>query len=381
VKQLSPNSASRAYGLSRDNEGNLYIAGTFRGTSDFNPDALGEFPITYTSANYNDVFITKLDCDGDFIRAQSFGGDNEDFISGLMMNQSNGMFVLSGSFVGTCDFDPTSNTNVLTSAGSEYSYVARFVQRAAINETIEAIGCGSYDYNGTIYIQSGSNEQILISASGCDSIVTLNLIVHGDSYSNVQLYAIDEIEYNGQVYNAEGDYVQTTENIFGGDSLIYINVDIMQTSFDVQDNNGALSVGQQGNSYQWVDCKNNGNPTAGATNATFSPTASGSFAVIVYGNNGSVTSECIDFVYISMNESEAIDFTAYPNPCQNQLFVRTNARVYQFIEVVDLCVRVVIRGNVVIGNNELDLTEAPTGTYFLRLIGERETTRICVKAF
>jgi hypothetical protein len=145
----------------------------------------------------------------------------------MMMNPSNGMFMLSGSFLGTCDFDPSSNVSSLTSAGQSDAYIARFVQCAAITETVEAGGCGSYDFNGTVYTQSGTYEHILTSVGGCDSIVTLNLTIHGDSFSNVQLYAIDEIEYNGQVYTEEGDYVQTTENVFGCDSLIYINVDIM----------------------------------------------------------------------------------------------------------------------------------------------------------
>jgi hypothetical protein len=381
VKQLSPNSTSRAFGVKKDNSGNLYVAGTFKGTSDFNPDALGEYPMSSVTLYYEDVFITKLTGSGDFVSAQSFGGDNSDFVNGMMMNPANGMFVLSGSFLGTCDFDPSSNATSLTSAGLADAYIARFVQCAAINETVEADGCGSYDYNGTIYTQSGTYEHILTSVGGCDSIVTLNLTIHVDSYSNVQLYAIDEIEYNGQVYSSEGDYVQTTENMFGCDSLIYINVDMMEMSFDLQNNNGVLSGGQQGNAYQWIDCNNNNSPISGATNSTFAPTSSGSFAVIVYGNNGSVTSDCIDFVYISVDEWDADFVNVYPNPCANTLYFTADRNEHQFVEVLDVCGRVFLRQAIISGQNQLNLTEAPSGTYFLRLIGEREASGKFVKTY
>jgi hypothetical protein len=379
VKQLSPNSSSRAYGLKMDNEGNMYIAGTFRGTSDFNPDAIGEFPMTSVNTSYDDVFITKLSSNGDFISAQSFGGDNTDLINGMMMNPNNGMFILTGSFNGTCDFDPSSNSSSLTSAGSADAYIARFVQCSAINENVNAAGCGSYDYNGTIYTQSGSYQHILTSVGGCDSIVTLNLTIYGDSFSNVQLYAIDEIEYNGQIYTEEGDYVQTTENVFGCDSLIYINVDMMEMSFDLQNNNGTLSGGQEGNDYQWIDCNNNNSPISGATNPTFSPNVSGSYAVVVYGNNGSVTSDCFDFVYISIDETEEDMIQVYPNPCQNALNFIADQSEFQWMEVIDAHGRTVFRKQVVSGRNEIDLTETHVGIYFLRLIGEREANRIFVK--
>jgi hypothetical protein len=69
----------------------------------------------------------------------------------------------------------------------------------------------------------------------------------------------------------------------------------------------------------------------------------------------------------------------FPNPCANTVYFSVDGETYQWAEVLDVCGKVVLRKRIVSGQNELNLTEAPSGTYFLRLIGEREASRRFVK--
>lgn len=372
VKQLSPNSTGQAVGLGRDNDGNMYIAGYYHGTSDFDPDAVNEFPMSSINS-YEDIFITKLDANGNFIIAKSIGGDSNDYVTGLYVNPPSGMLIMTGYFNSTCDFDPSNEAVNLTSAGFSDAFIARYVQCDAITESLEASACGSYDFNGFIYTQSGTYEHVLTSTMGCDSIVTLNLIIQGDSYSNVTLYTTDAIEYNGITYSEEGSYTQELESAFGCDSIIYIQVDIMEVNFNVQNSGGTLSGNQQGISYQWVDCNNNNAPIAGATSSTYTPTQSGSFALVVYGNDGSVMSDCIEVFIIAVEQNDQIKVAIYPNPASDRIQFSNAVNIFQSLEIYSVNGDLVSTHTLTSGSQTIMIDHLPLGVYFVRLQGEKDT--------
>lgn len=91
-----------AYGLALDDAGNVYTSGKFQGTGDFDPGA-GVFSLT--SAGDNDVFITKLDNNGNFVWAKSMGGALSDVSSYVAVDGSGNVYT-TGVFRGTSDFNP-----------------------------------------------------------------------------------------------------------------------------------------------------------------------------------------------------------------------------------------------------------------------------------
>ncbi len=105
-----------------DSNGNVYIAGYFGDTVDFDP---GVGISTLTSAGGWDIFITKLDSDGNFAWAASMGGSQHDFInSGLSIDPSGNVYT-AGFFWGTADFDPGTGKLELTSAGAIDIFVSK----------------------------------------------------------------------------------------------------------------------------------------------------------------------------------------------------------------------------------------------------------------
>jgi hypothetical protein len=108
-----------------DSNGDIYIAGYFEGNVDFDP---GVGISTRTSAGEWDVFITKLDGDGNFAWAESMGGSQYDYInSGLAIDPSGNVYI-AGSFLGTADFDPGPGKFELTSAGDTDMFVSQLVK-------------------------------------------------------------------------------------------------------------------------------------------------------------------------------------------------------------------------------------------------------------
>ncbi len=109
-----------------DNSGNLYLTGYFKGTCDFNP-GLGVFNLT--SNGGSDIFILKLNSNGNFLWAKSIGGSFNDISTSIDLDKNNNIY-LSGNFAGNTDFDPGNNTfflnQVLPSSNGSFSITSQF---------------------------------------------------------------------------------------------------------------------------------------------------------------------------------------------------------------------------------------------------------------
>lgn len=114
VKQIGGTGNDRVFGLKLDAMGNIGIAGHFMGTVDFDPNASTQ---TFTSLGGTDIFVAKLDPNGNLIWAKQIGGSNTQTAHALTIDTL-GNFCLTGHFRGTADFDPGANTFNLTNSTS-----------------------------------------------------------------------------------------------------------------------------------------------------------------------------------------------------------------------------------------------------------------------
>lgn len=95
-------------------------------------------------------------------------------------------------------------------------------------ENVEA--CDNYFWTATgqTYTQSGSYTSTLANQYGCDSLATLNLIIHPSNGSSQAATSCDSYLWpeNGVTYNQTGSYTHTLQNQFGCDSIIRLNLTI-----------------------------------------------------------------------------------------------------------------------------------------------------------
>ena len=103
--------------------GNVYTAGTFDGTSDFDPSNLTTANLS--SNGKEDIFLTKFNSKGEYIWAKSIGGSGSDIAYQLKLDGAGNPY-LTGSFEGTVDFDPNAATKNLTSEGMGDIFVVKF---------------------------------------------------------------------------------------------------------------------------------------------------------------------------------------------------------------------------------------------------------------
>lgn len=131
-----------------DASGNVYSTGRHYATGDFDPGT-SVFNLTTPGGDHN-VFVSKVDKDGNFVWAKSMGGSNTDYGYSIAVDASGNVFT-TGHFAGTADFDPGPGTFNLTSAGNDDIFVSKldtdgnFVWAVRIGSTFL-----DYAYNMTI---------------------------------------------------------------------------------------------------------------------------------------------------------------------------------------------------------------------------------------
>ncbi len=128
--------------IKTDALGNVYTAGYFSGTSDFNP---GATVLNLTSNGLQDAFISKLDATGNFVWAKNFGGTGDDKVRGISIDASNNIYTV-GDFYNAVDFDPSSTASyTLASFGLSDGFIHKLDQ-AGTFVFCKSFGGVSYDY-------------------------------------------------------------------------------------------------------------------------------------------------------------------------------------------------------------------------------------------
>lgn len=102
--------------IALDQNGNVYVTGKYRGTGDFDPGS-GTFNLT-PSDNAGDIFILKLDSDGNFVWAKSVGGYS-DYVYTIEYDQALNWLYVGGSYTQTGDFDPGVGIHTLTTTNGQ----------------------------------------------------------------------------------------------------------------------------------------------------------------------------------------------------------------------------------------------------------------------
>ncbi len=121
AKAMGGTSFNSASSVKVDASGNVHTVGNFAGTTDFDP---GPGTFSMTAIGFDDIFVSKLDVNGNFLWAKRLGGTSYDYAKSIAVDAS-GNVIVCGYFEGTCDFDPGVGTFNLTSNGDKDIYIAK----------------------------------------------------------------------------------------------------------------------------------------------------------------------------------------------------------------------------------------------------------------
>jgi hypothetical protein len=226
------------------------------------------------------------------------------------------------------------------------------------------------------YSTSGTYQNILTSTGGCDSTVTTNLTVL-PAMSSVQTLTIcagETLTVGTDTYSTSGTYQNILTSIGGCDSTVTSNLTVgSPINTNVSINQSILVAAQISAVYQWIDCNNGNTPISMATNQNFSPTLNGDYAVIVSIGNCSDTSDCIMYNLVGIDEKLVSTKVLYPNPTNGKCSIELDGDVFKSLTVTDasgrlLQVQYYLSQNII----EIDLSDEINGLYFINLRTETE---------
>jgi uncharacterized delta-60 repeat protein/gliding motility-associated-like protein len=166
-----------------DASGNVFVGGHFTSTAagiDFDH---GAGTATIVSAGGTDAFAMKLNADGTFAWAKSFGGSGADRVEGIALDPS-GNVLVTGSYAGTVDFDPGTGTVSGTATGSSEAYLWKLDGSGAYLDVKRIVGSG-VETGRDITVDAAGNVFIAGTFSGTADFDpgtgTSNLTANGSS--------------------------------------------------------------------------------------------------------------------------------------------------------------------------------------------------------
>ncbi len=121
ARQIGGKEDDWGFSIHVSRQGNVFVAGTFRGTVDFDP---GPGTHNISSVGDFDVCVVKLDSDGRFVWANSMGGPDHDYGNSVTTDTSENVYI-AGSFMETITFPPLSGIPQLVSKGWDDIFIAK----------------------------------------------------------------------------------------------------------------------------------------------------------------------------------------------------------------------------------------------------------------
>lgn len=116
AKQLGGTVSDIGVAIALDDSGNVWSTGIFLGNVDLDPDTGTSL---FSSFGSSDVYISKLDSLGNFLWGGQIGGLAGEGVTDMTIDPSGAVYI-TGSFQGTCDFDPGVGTfNLSSTTGSD----------------------------------------------------------------------------------------------------------------------------------------------------------------------------------------------------------------------------------------------------------------------
>ncbi|MBC7383100.1 MAG: T9SS type A sorting domain-containing protein [Bacteroidia bacterium] len=132
-----------AGGVAVDGSGNVYVAGTFKGNSNWG--------LTEVTGSGNDIFLAKYNSVGDILWIINAGSTEDDAAAAVVLDGSGNPYI-TGSFRTSATFGSTT----IVSAGSDDAFVAKYNTTGSL-QWVQRIGGTGQDVGNAITIDASGN--------------------------------------------------------------------------------------------------------------------------------------------------------------------------------------------------------------------------------
>ena len=202
--------AEFCFGISIDQDGHVFVVGTFEESADFDPS---DDDFSLNSSGREDIFIVQLDESGNLVWAKSIGGSSVDEANDIALDEQGNMYIV-GRFVSSVDFDPGSGSEVLQAGSFPDAFILKLDQQGDFlwahdigsgdNEEAECVEIDnqgniviSGTFSGTVDFDPGTNEFEMFG-EGINDPFFLKLTLAGD-FIWARSFRSGGFEYSGDI--------------------------------------------------------------------------------------------------------------------------------------------------------------------------------------
>ncbi|MGH1336870.1 MAG: SBBP repeat-containing protein [Aureispira sp.] len=298
--------------------GAIYITGETFSTTGIATGGQGS-----SNAGIYDAFLVKFDSNAQLQWGRYYGGAATDYGHACVVDTTRGQIYIAGMTQSTNGIGTGGHQNTL--GGNSDAFLACFSEQCVVNfSTFSDTACGSYTYNGQLYTQSGMYQDTLTNEGGCDSIVSIALVINQPTTSVDSITACNTYTWiDGNTYISNNNIATVTlTNVMGCDSVITLNLTIDTVDTNISLTGLTLSAAATGVAYQWLDCNNNLAAIATETNQQFTPAQNGDYAVVITQNGCLDTSACVSVTVIAVAQlASGPTILLYPNPTTGNISI------------------------------------------------------------
>ena len=179
----------------------------------------------------------------------------------------------------------------------------------------------------------------------------------------------DQVLFNGQYYTQAGDYMASLITAQGCDSIVTLHlfIDQITNTVSINPSNGTelLCSNTTGLTYQWINCTT-GATLPGANGSSLLVTQNGTYAVISTNAGGcSDTSNCVTINNIGLDEMSSAPFSVAPNPVVSELSISFATEFSGQLTITDMGGKVLFETQVINQKEVNTFLDAPQGIYFV----------------
>lgn len=321
-------------GIAIDDNYNLYVAGDFEGTVDFDPNDTLTYELTAKGSR--DAFLMCLDSAFQLKWVRSMGATGESVIGTGVGVDNNATPYLAGMFTGTVDLDPSDSTQSFSSKGGWDIYTNRFDSSGKLLWS-KAYGGKAHDSLKTFYVHQSSavyhggtfrdtvdfdpglNTATEIAALSRNSMFVSRWASCIAGFDTIVASVCDSFVFAGKKFTSTGIYHELIASASNCDSAVELRLTISPAlDRNVSKSKVTLTSAATGCTYQWYNCDTK-KILPGATAKSYIAIGDGNYSVIIDNGICHDTSDCMEVTgvpkYNSIREEAlANQISLYPNP-------------------------------------------------------------------
>lgn len=280
-------------------------------------------------------------------------------------------------FVGASEQDLGQNPTI-PDAGTVYFYELQG-GNWVITDTFEPEQPGTSDFfglelavhNGVVLVAAPLKDAILgnFIAGSAGLVYVFEQCLAQQTSMNTKICLGDSVFVGGNFQKTSGIYTDSLVTVIGCDSVIVTDLTVTSIDTTTSTQGTSISSNMSNANYQWIDCST-GLEVSGETAASFTPSATGSYAVVVSDGPCSDTSACTDILINSIDENHVFErLQLFPNPGKNLLTINASSPI-QRIVVMNGQGQRLVDTDPATSSFTLQTDEWPTGLYFIQLTNE-----------